>query len=88
MLVVLLFTGLYLQNKLEAMILNAIQVEVDAWNWSQPFVKAKFKTAERGGSDGFEEPYVPAHLKFYRLPTQGREVKISPLAVNSAASHI
>ena len=88
---VLLFTGLYLQNKLEDMLANAIQAEVDAWNWSQPFVQAKFKKAERvhSNSISISEGTVPAHLKFiYRPPTQGREVKISPLAINSAASHI
>ena len=59
---------------------NAIQAEVDAWNWSQPFVQAKFKKAERvhSNSISISEGSVPARLKFiYRQP-----------AINSAASHM
>ena len=72
----------YLKN----MITNAIQSEVDAWNWSKQFVQAKFKPSERRGDDT-NYTHVPARLKFYRWPTHGREVINSPLAFN-AASHI
>ena len=69
----------YLKN----MITNAIQSEVDAWNWSKRFVQAKFKPSERRGDDTNSQ-HVPARLKFYRWPTHGREVINSPVAFNAA----
>ena len=80
---VVAITGAFVENHLETKMLNAILIEVDRWNWSQQFVQAKYKAAKWGGSDGSsvpEGPSVPARLKFYR--------RISPLAKNSATSHI
>ena len=80
---VVAIAGAFVQNHLETKMLNAILTEVDRWNWSQPFVQAKFKAAKWGGGDGSsipEGPSVPARLEFYR--------RKSPLAKNSATSHI
>jgi len=79
---IVVINGYYLEN----MITNAIQSEVDAWNWSKRFVQAKYKPSERRGDDT-NSHHVPARLKFYRWPSHGREVINSPLAFN-AASHI
>ena len=79
---IVVINGYYLEN----MITNAIQSEVDAWNWSKRFVQAKFKPSERRGDDTNSYD-VPARLEFYRWPTHGREDINSPLAFN-AASHI
>ena len=88
---VVVFSGEFSSRKMENMLTNAIQAEVEAWNWSQRFVQAKFQPAKTENKN-----YVPAQLKFYSLPkfynywpTHETELKSSPFARDSSViSHI
>ena len=43
---VVVFSGTFSYKKMKNMLTNAIQAEVEAWNWSQRFVQAKFQPAK------------------------------------------
>ena len=68
------------------MLTNAIQAEVEAWNWSQRFVQAKFQPAKT--ENNISMSYVPAQLKFYKWPTHETDVKSSQCDKNSVISYI
>ena len=68
------------------MLKNAIQAEVEAWNWSQRFVQAKFQPAKT--ENNISRSYVPAQLKFYKWPTHETDGKSSQCDKNSVISYI
>ena len=69
---VVVFSGTFSYKKMENMLTNAIQAEVEAWNWSQRFVPAKFQPAKTANNIS-----VPAQPKFYKWPTHETDVKSS-----------